>query len=241
MPTTKATVKHEDILKAVQAVQLGLDPLTTDGINKFANDHRYATINNILRALKPLLKKHNLYLIQKLVMVGELTCLHTVVTHLPSGQSIDSMVHLVVDKPGPQALGSCTTYVRRYSLTTIFQIDTVDDDGNTAEGRADQAIASTPIANTPQKVESKPPSAEPPSKKKIKDCYEWIDHKERTIDEMEVAKNAIMELASRCGQMDKGRIPAYFKMRVNRMKDLAKKREAGEVTVETVTEDLGLE
>lgn len=238
--TTKAATKHEDILKAVQAVQLGLDPLTTDGINKFANDHRYATINNILRALKPLLKKHNLYLTQKIIMVGESLALHTVITHLPSGQYIDSMMHLTVDKPGPQAIGSCVTYFRRYSLTSIFCIATQDDDGNAAEGRADSAVVSTSPAPSP-KVESKQPSAEPPSEKTIKACYKWIDDEDRTIDELEVAERSIMDLATKCDPMDQSRIPAMFKIRMNRMKDLQKSREAGEVTIDSISEDLELE
>lgn len=256
--TTKAATKHEDILKAVQAVQLGLDPLTTDGINKLANDHRYATINNILRALKPLLKKYSLYLTQRIDMNEGVPSLLTVITHLPSGQYMNSMVHLMPDKPGPQALGSCITYLRRYSLVTIFQIDTQDDDGEAgegranilihrdnpysiaAEGRADSAEVSTSPAPSP-KVESKQPSAEPPSEKTIKACYKWIDDKDRTIDELEVAERSIMDLATKCDPMDQGRIPAMFKIRMNRMKDLQKSREAGEVTIDSISEDLELE
>ncbi len=70
--TTKPKPPQTDLLKSVQAVQLELDPLVTDGVNKFANMHRYATINNILSTLLPLLKKHDLYLVQKLAMVGDI-------------------------------------------------------------------------------------------------------------------------------------------------------------------------
>jgi hypothetical protein len=50
-----------------------------------------------------------------------------------SGQWIKSYIELPILKPGPQELGSCITYCRRYALAALVGVYQVDDDAEAAE------------------------------------------------------------------------------------------------------------
>jgi hypothetical protein len=223
---SKPKPPQTDLLKSVQAVQLELEPLVTDGVNKFANMHRYATINNILGTLLPLLKKHDLYLVQKLDMSdsGGVSALHTVITHLPSGQFIDSMVPLVVDKPGPQAMGSSVTYFRRYVLTAIFCIQTTDDDGEQAEGRSDSAEDSTQPPAPSLGDKSEQPSA-PSTKRQLKLQYDNYISLIKEIEELERLKKArtkVFNLAAKLKDFDiekSTKLMGEYNMKLGKLQD----------------------
>lgn len=61
----------------------------------------------------------------------------TVVTTLAhkSGQWMRGRLTMTPDKAGPQALGSCITYARRYALAAIVGLAQVDDDAESATFR----------------------------------------------------------------------------------------------------------
>lgn len=119
---------------------------------------RYADLAEIRSTIRPTLHKHGLCIIQapsvRHVPIGQAGDVHTyvnVVTRLmhSSGQWIEMEIESLcrdmarkgderVDPkiiPSVQAIGSCTSYLRRYSVNAILGLAQEDDDGNGASGR----------------------------------------------------------------------------------------------------------
>jgi hypothetical protein len=106
------------------------------------NDHfksKYANLGDVMEAVLPALKKHQLVPMQ--IPAGNR--LFVRVIHGPSGQWIEGSLQIVPpdQRGGIQALGSALTYTRRYLLTMMLGIVAFDedDDGNAAQhhrGRA---------------------------------------------------------------------------------------------------------
>ena len=99
------------------------------------NDHfgnSYASLENVLDAVKPILAAQNLVLIQESVSDENGVGVHTYVMD-EAGERIDfDALTLPLSKADPQGAGSALTYARRYSLKSIFGLAEVDDDGNEA-------------------------------------------------------------------------------------------------------------
>lgn len=126
-----------------------------DKIAKDANNpmfrNNYATVDQIITEIRPILAKHGLSVIQipmnlNLNNGGEWVGVKTILIH-ESGQTLESEPFYLkaqaqkVDKNTgetsitPQSLGSAITYARRYSLTSFLCLATgQDDDGNIASG-----------------------------------------------------------------------------------------------------------
>lgn len=92
---------------------------------------KYADLNALFEQVKPLIAAKGFVLVQ--TVNG--SQLHTELTHIETAESIVSDVDLMTAKPDMQQLGSAITYARRYSLLALLNIETVDDDGNTASGK----------------------------------------------------------------------------------------------------------
>lgn len=147
-----------------------------DKIAKDANNpmfrNNYATVDQIITEIRPILAKNGLSIIQipmnlNLQDGGEWVGVKTILLH-DSGQTLESDPFYLkaqaqkVDKNTgemsitPQSLGSAITYARRYSLTSFLCLATgQDDDGNAASGYkpAPQNTYNKPQSNTnePQK------------------------------------------------------------------------------------------
>ena len=126
-----------------------------DKIAKDANNpmfrNNYATVDQIITEIRPILAKNGLSVIQipmnlNLNDGGEWVGVKTILLH-ESGQTLESDPFYLkaqaqkVDKNTgetsitPQSLGSAITYARRYSLTSFLCLATgQDDDGNIASG-----------------------------------------------------------------------------------------------------------
>lgn len=91
----------------------------------------YMDINSLLDAVKPVLSKYGVILVQPLSPTG----LQTILIDSETG---DTLVHSEVSipqNPDPQKAGSAITYYRRYALQSILAIEAKDDDGNKASGK----------------------------------------------------------------------------------------------------------
>jgi hypothetical protein len=64
---------------------------------------------------------------------GKTVRVTTQVVH--AGEWIRGTVQCEAKDPGPQAIGAAITYLRRYGLLSVIGIETVDDDGNSAQDR----------------------------------------------------------------------------------------------------------
>ena len=56
--------------------------------------------------------------------------LMTTIMHLESGEYIESMIELKTEKETYHSFGSAISYLKRYSLITMFGLQDKDDDGN---------------------------------------------------------------------------------------------------------------
>ena len=131
-------MKH--ILEALDNVIHELQPAKKDTENPFFNS-KYADLNQLLAAIKPLCKKHGLIIFQHPVhqvvtnpgsTITVLCGVQTILSHAETEGQISVPCLLPVDKLSPQQGGSAITYARRYALNCIFALESVDDDGNTA-------------------------------------------------------------------------------------------------------------
>lgn len=94
----------------------------------------YADLASCWDACREALSANELSVVQTLDREGYLvtTLLHS------SGEWIRSAVKMIPKDDSPQAIGSCITYMRRYSLAAIVGIAQVDDDANAATGKGEK-------------------------------------------------------------------------------------------------------
>ncbi len=92
----------------------------------------YADLASVWQACREPLSKHGLAVTQTLDIAGEKQVLVTTLSH-SSGQWIKSLMIVPVQRPGPQELGSCISYCRRYSLAAIVGVYQDDDDAEVAQ------------------------------------------------------------------------------------------------------------
>ncbi|OMD66042.1 hypothetical protein BSK62_13320 [Paenibacillus odorifer] len=119
-----------NIAKALVAFNLEVKSIEKDAKNPhFKND--YASLDNIVNEVRPLLAKHGLVVMQFPGGDGEKYTLRSMLLH-ESGEWIESEpLTMRPVKNDPQGIGSCTTYARRYSLSAMLSLNTgEDDDGN---------------------------------------------------------------------------------------------------------------
>lgn len=108
----------------------------------------YATLGAVLDLLRPVLQERGLVLVQTV----EGQALRTALLEPETGESMVSTMDIVLDKATSQGLGSGITYARRYSLTTMFNLDAEDDDGNAASGPAvKKKVVASDKADAPRK------------------------------------------------------------------------------------------
>lgn len=100
--------------------------------------YKYADLGDVLAAVRPVLAKHHLAVMQDVTTVqGGQVGISTIVLH----SSGERMVFGPIAMPTggtPQALGSAITYARRYALLAALGIATEDDDGQAAAKPAPQ-------------------------------------------------------------------------------------------------------
>ena len=93
----------------------------------------YADINNVLDTIAPVCTKLGLVVIQAPKLKQGNDVLNTVISLAENPeQFVESDVRLLLPSADMQKLGSAITYARRYSLISLFLLETEDDDGNTS-------------------------------------------------------------------------------------------------------------
>lgn len=124
----------DKIAPAFVAAQAEIGGVEKDSKNP-AFKSRYASLEAVIDAAKPILIKHQLAFLQ---MPGALTehglSVTTMILH-ESGQHISSTLTVPLSKRDPQGAGSAITYACRYSLMAMLGMPPVDDDGEAAMDR----------------------------------------------------------------------------------------------------------
>lgn len=114
----------------------------TNALKNSANPHfksRYADLAAIWDVIREPLTRNGISIIQTINLEmldkgGAIVAVNTLMLH-ESGQFIRDCLPLPISKVDPQAIGSASTYGRRYSLQAIAGVAGEDDDGNAASGK----------------------------------------------------------------------------------------------------------
>jgi hypothetical protein len=102
---------------------------------------RYADLPAVIDATLPHLNAHGIAVIQSPRLDGSVMAVETRLIHT-SGQWLGDVISCQLGKTDPQAIGSATTYLRRYALQAIACIGSdEDDDGERAMSRPDDETA----------------------------------------------------------------------------------------------------
>ena len=116
---------------------------------------RYATLDSILKSVKPALIKHGLAVVQRrLPAQDNMHGMETILLHV-SGQWISeqSFMPIATSQEGPQAVGATITYHRRYSLASMLCV--APDEDTDAEPSMDHPVQA-PAVQAPAKERSEP-------------------------------------------------------------------------------------
>ena len=121
--------------KALIAAQKAYKTVEKTGVNPQFKS-RYATLDDIFTALMPALNASGIALMQSSAFDGDKVSVTTILLH-ESGASVSSTLSMRPTATTPQAIGSCATYGRRYSVQALCGCNgEADDDGNAAsEGK----------------------------------------------------------------------------------------------------------
>jgi hypothetical protein len=152
------------IAKAVLGVQKDLKPAFKGSNNPYFKS-KYADLNACWDAVRDLLQKNDLVLIQ---MPGTSVDMRPTLTTLllhTSGEYLMDEAILLIDKQNAQGYGSAVTYYRRYGLSAVLGlISDEDDDGNAASTtnspQAEKTVAQTETTQ-PAAKRGRPPKETP--------------------------------------------------------------------------------
>lgn len=119
----------KEILKKLSKAKEQIDPIVKHDTNPYFKS-KYFDINALLNQIEPVLRTHDLFLIQPIQDDKVISRIYDV----SSGESIESAMTLPV-LDDPQKMGSAVTYYRRYTLQSLLALQAEDDDGNSASGK----------------------------------------------------------------------------------------------------------
>jgi ERF superfamily len=120
-----------EISGALAKAQGQLNPAVKDSSNPHFKS-KYADLASVWEACRKALSDNGLAVTQIPHYEGDKQFLVTLLTH-SSGQWIKSLMALPLQKPGPQELGSCLSYCRRYALASLVGVYQDDDDAERAQ------------------------------------------------------------------------------------------------------------
>lgn len=122
----------QEIAKALVKAQSVMDRAIKDSPNSYFKS-KYADLGSVMDACLHALNSNGISVLQPMdISESGHPMLITTLLH-ESGQWIKSFALLPFTQPGPQALGSAITYMRRYCLAAIIGVIQEDDDANNAE------------------------------------------------------------------------------------------------------------
>lgn len=131
--------------------------LPKDGVNPHFKS-RYATLSSVWNAVRKPLTDCGLA-VKSRIENGEVV---TELVHAASGESVSSSMSLPAGNI--QQIGSGITYCRRYSLVTMLNLTTEEDDDGNAASEAARQSAPAQQATAPAAPREQRPSAQVPNK-----------------------------------------------------------------------------
>jgi len=131
------------LLEKIATISNEMDALTRNAENPFFKS-KYVPLEEVQKELEPKLKANDIGLSQPLLGKG----ITTIVSHKPSGEWMSLPSEINADHLKPQDQMSGVTYMKRYALVGLFnlQIDK-DDDGERVTDHAGQSKQDLPVIN----------------------------------------------------------------------------------------------
>jgi len=126
--------------------------------------YAYAPLEEILKAVLPVLRRNGLTLTQPPDIVDGRTVLRTVLFHV-GGARLEGKWPLQLEGLSPQQQGSLHSYVRRYSVLSLLGLAQEDDDAAGAEKASAQASRGRKKSGEGREAGSPPSNAPAPSAK----------------------------------------------------------------------------
>lgn len=156
MSELKLTISEpaNEIFTALAKAQAEIGTANKDSLNPHFKS-KYADLASVWEACRAALTKNSICVVQVPSADGNAVSVTTILGHA-SGQKIVGELTMIAKGSDPQSVGSCLTYLRRYSLASLVSVCPDDDDGNAATGKPEEHKRSAPKAEPPH-VE---PSAE---------------------------------------------------------------------------------
>lgn len=139
----------KELAAALSKAQSEIKGAVKDSQNPFFKSN-YADLESVWQAIRQPLADNNLAVVQPTALTPNGAVVVTVVMH-SSGEWISGEYPLLAKDNSPQALGSATSYARRYALASMLGVYQTDDDGNHAQSK------------TPAPTPSKAPAWDPPA------------------------------------------------------------------------------
>jgi hypothetical protein len=131
-------IKSENIAKLTEALskaQAIIEGAKKDSVNPYFQK-KYADLASVWEACRKPLTDNGLAVFQTATFIPEypdMVAIETTLSH-SSGEFITGLMAAKPTKADPQSIGSCITYLRRYSLAAICGVSPEDDDGAAASG-----------------------------------------------------------------------------------------------------------
>jgi hypothetical protein len=126
------------IYEKLLEVQKEIGAIKKDSENPFYKS-RYFDINGLLSAVKPVLNKHGVILLQALTHIEGKLALSTKLIDSEDQTEVSDITPLP-EVTDAQKAGSAVTYFRRYALQSLLALEAEDDDGNIATDFAKKPI-----------------------------------------------------------------------------------------------------
>jgi len=157
VPPFQCSRSIAQIATALAKAQGELENPTRDRTAKITGDkpyqYKYADLASVLDAIRPVLSKHGIAIVQPPVMVSQ-NRLEVVTTLIhKSGEWIASSLGIDLTDKRPQSVGVAITYLRRYQAQAIAGVASEEDDDAqgsdvqvSGRGRRDERPASRPEA-----------------------------------------------------------------------------------------------
>lgn len=116
--------------EALSKAQGEMEGAVKDSINPYFKN-KYADLSSVMAAIREPFSKNGLSVVQ-LTEGDGINCGVTTILLHSSGEWVRGTITARPVKADPQGIGSCLTYLRRYSLAAIAGVCPEDDDGNEA-------------------------------------------------------------------------------------------------------------
>lgn len=126
--TEKELTPFESIIK----IQSEIKDLKKDTNNPFFKS-KYMNLSSIVNTIKPILHNNNCFTTHEVIEEDGRMKLWSKICYKDGVVLLQCKSPLLTKDPNdPQKLGSAITYMRRYNLTAMLEIEEDDDDGNNA-------------------------------------------------------------------------------------------------------------